>query len=772
LPIAAAYAVINGETQVRARMEVRWWALSAAALVMGGLLSWLTWVRSEAVLDVARPLVDRDLPALRAISELKVAAMDGERIARELYDTTDRERFGSRHAELQRRTASRMTRLDEAITDPEGRALLDALRALQRDGDRLLSALDRELDSSRVDIGEVSKLLGRISVNATELTDRFDVLVGGVQTQAEERGDATRERLADILRLVTLFSALLLAAAAVIGYFFDAHLRGIRERQRLALFPERNPNPVISLDEGGALAYANPGAVAMARRLGVQGPSALLSEDLASWLDALRRDATERVQREYRIAERVLAISIHRLADSGAFHVYLSDVTERSTAQEQLEFQAFHDVLTRLPNRLAFENRIAAALDGGHTGAVLLLAADRFQPVVDTLGHAFADRVLCGIARRIEPLAGDDSIACCLHRFDGELFAALLPVIGAADEADAFAARITREMAAPFIIEGREMYFSFSIGFAVFPQDGRDVAALLRNADTALQGARRAGDHRALRYAEDMSARALERLETEHRLRRAVERGELELRYQPQVEIGSGRIAGVEALVSWRHPDRGLIPPSDFIPIAEESGAIVEIGAWVLEHACAQARQWQNVGLPPLVMAVNISPRQFADPELPRRVLHALRRSGLPPERLELEVTEGAAMHDVEAAVATLHAFKTLGVRLSIDDFGTGHSSLAYLKRFPIDKLKVDQSFVRNMHEDPSDAAIARTVITLGHSLGLTVIAEGVETEAHLRLLRDYGCDEIQGYFFSRPRPAFEVRAMLEQQRSIRSCAA
>ncbi len=748
---------------------IRWLALSGAALVMGVLLSWLTYVRSEAVLDVARPLIDRDLPTLRAIAELKGRASDNEMIAYEFYDSTDLEAFRAHVAEAARRTAARMQQLRAAITDADGRAQVDYLDDLQRDTDRLLSALERELDSSRVNIGEVRAILGRISSNSGELGNRLDLLVSGIQAQAEERGAATRERLGDIIRLVAAFSALLVVASGIISYFFGAYLSEVQERRRLALFPQRNPSPVISLDASGALAYANPGAVAMATTLRLASAAALLPGDLRSRLDELRLSRGERLRWEYPLGAHFIGISIHRLEDSGAFHVYLDDVTERKQAQAQLEFQAFHDVLTRLPNRRRFEDMLGDALISRRTGAVLLLGVERFQTVVDTLGHAFADRLLLNIAGRLAPLAGDDQAACCIHRFDGELFAALLPQISAADDATAFAARVQRAMALPFVFEGREMFFSFNVGIAQFPEDAATVGELLRNADTALQSAKRAGSRVAVRYASAMSARSLERLEVEHELRRVVERGELELHYQPQLEIGGGRLIGVEALVRWRHPVKGMISPAEFIPIAEETGAIGDIGAWVLATACAQNRQWQEAGLPPIVMAVNISPRQFADPELPKTVLRALRASGLAPEWLELEVTEGAAMHDVDTAIATLHAFKAIGVRLSIDDFGTGYSSLAYLKRFPIDKLKVDQSFIRNMTEDPSDAAIARSVITLGHSLGLTVIAEGVETEAHLRLLGEYGCDEFQGYLFSRPKPAAELRVMLDARQRIKA---
>lgn len=729
---------------------------------MGLLLSWLTYARSNAVLDVALPLIDRDLPTLWVISELQGAASDSQQIAYEFYNSADRDRFRSRADGLRRHATPRLQQLRRAFTDVDGRVQVDYLQQLQRDADRLFSALDHTFASRQVNLSQAHEIFEQIAANAGTRKGRLDVLAGSVRAQAEERGRATRAGIRGIIVLAAVFSMLLFVATVTIGYFLAAYLWGASDRQRLALFPERNPSPVISLDRAGAVTYANPGAVAMATSLQAASPALLLPDDLDARLDQLRVSVSDKLRWEYSFGARIIDISIHRLEDFATFHVYLSDVTERRQAETQLAFQAFHDVLTRLPNRRAFEGRIEEALASGLPGAVMLLGTDRFQSVVDTLGHAVADRVLCHIADRLAPFLDGDQNACCIHRFDGELFSVLLPRIAAADDATAFAARIADEMIAPFVIDSRELFFSFSIGIVNFPQDGASVGELLRNADTALQTVKRAGGRAALRYVGEMSARALQRLEVEHELRHAVEHGELELHYQPQVEIASGRITGIEALLRWRHPVKGMISPADFIPIAEETGAIVDIGNWVLATACGQNRMWQAAGLPPLVMAVNISPRQFVDPGLPRMVSRALDSSGLDAQWLELEITEGAAMHDVDMAIATLHAFKAIGVSLSIDDFGTGYSSLAYLKRFPIDKLKVDQSFVRNMVEVPSDAAIARSVIELGHSLGLTVIAEGVETQAQLHLLGSYGCEEFQGYLYSRPMPAAEVRAMLE----------
>ncbi|MBL8450598.1 MAG: EAL domain-containing protein [Dechloromonas sp.] len=746
-------------------MNLRWWTFSSIALVMGVLLSLLTYLRSEAVLDVARPLIDRDLPTLRVIAELKGATADSERIASEFYNSTDRDRFRARVAVVREGTAPRMQYLRTAITDHEGKLQLDVLEDLQRSAEQLSGDLDRALDSSHVDIAKVRTTMERLSANATALSDRLDVLASGVQAQAENRGEATTARLRDIIFLVAVFSVMILLATLVIGYFVSAYLKEAQERRRLALFPERNPNPVISLHLDGTLAYANPGAVALATSLEVSSPTALLPDDLMVRTSAIGVNGDDRLRWEYAVGERIVGIVIHRFDDLDSYHVYLSDITERKRAEAQLEFQAFNDILTGLPNRRRFQDLLGEATTAGRGGAILLISVDRFQALVNTLGHGVAELVLRQIAERLAPLAGSSQIACCIHRFDGDLFAALLPRVEKTSDAADFAARAQQAMASPFVVDGRELFFALNIGIASFPDDGADAGALLRNADTALQQAKRFGGGGAIHYLPAMNALALERLEVEHSLRRAVERGEFELFYQPQVELESCRIIGVEALIRWRHPIKGMISPADFIPVAEETGLINELGNWVLATACAQLRDWQDAGLPPVVMAVNISPRQFVDPDLERTVRIALNENGLEPHLLELEVTEGAAMHDVGAAIEKLQSFKKIGVRLSIDDFGTGYSSLAYLKRFPIDKLKIDQSFVRNMTEDASDAAIARAVIALGHSLGLAVIAEGVETDEHRRLLGDYGCEEFQGYLFSRPKPAGEVRAMLEKQR-------
>lgn len=532
-------------------------------------------------------------------------------------------------------------------------------------------------------------------------------------------------------------------------------------RRRLALFPERNPMPVFSLSLTGQVLYANPAAHALATRLlgNVGQPVGLLPPQLGKALDSLNKRGTHTAEWEYAVADTVLDTVLYCMADIGVCHAYLRDITQQHRAEARLQRQAMHDAITGLPNQRAFLAHLERLLQQAVSGGVLLLHVNRFHGVIKSLGHAAGESVLRALGERLQGLT--DGQICCVHRFEGELFAVLLITETAAESAAMLHTQMAEAMHTPVVVDGHTLYFSLSAGLALFPQDGTDAVTLLRHADTALQTSLQTARPEVQHYHARMDASALARLDMEHALRDVEVRGELVLHYQPQVDIHNGRIIGAEALVRWQHPIKGFISPAEFIPLAEETGAILPMGTWILRMACAQNKAWQDQGLEPIVVAVNLSPMQFQHPDLPEQVRQVLEEIGLSPQWLELEITEGAAMHDLDRAVDTLQAFRTLGVRLSIDDFGTGHSSLAYLSRFPIDKLKVDQSFVRNMEREPADAAIARSVVALGRGLGLAVIAEGVETAAQLDHLRTFGCDEIQGYLFSRPLPAAEISTLL-----------
>lgn len=444
---------------------------------------------------------------------------------------------------------------------------------------------------------------------------------------------------------------------------------------------------------------------------------------------------------------------------------------------EKIRHQATHDLLTGLPNRVLFHDIlahvIARAQRTGKLMAVMVLGLDDFKKINDTFGHEYGDILLKETARRLTAaLRKDDLISRdddLISHQGGDEFTVLLQGVSVVQSIIYVAERILAAVSEPFIADGHEMHVTASIGITVFPFDDTDSGHLLRNANTAMYRAKDAGKNNFQFYTSEMNALIQERMEIENGLRHALQRNELVLHYQPQVDIGSGKIIAVEALLRWPHPEKGLIPPDKFIPVAEESGLIVPIGEWVLRTACKQSKAWQDAGLPHIRMAVNLSARQFRQPQLAVIVDKAMADAGLDPhsDNLELEVTESYIMKDLEATIATLNKLHEMGVRLSIDDFGTGYSSLSYLKHFPIQTLKIDQSFIRDIAIDPDDAVIAATVIALGHSLKLNIIAEGVETAEQLAFLREMKCDEMQGHYFSRPIPSEELERLLREDRRL-----
>ncbi len=460
-------------------------------------------------------------------------------------------------------------------------------------------------------------------------------------------------------------------------------------------------------------------------------------------------------------------LTISRVTDeAGTLTNYVgvfSDTSQIKQSEAERERLTHYDPLTGLPNRLLFNARLDhAILRAERDGSLLMLLfidLDRFKTVNDGLGHAAGDRVLREVGRRLNlSVRAEDTLA----RLGGDEFAIALEGQGSATQASSMADKLLAALTQPINLDGQEVFVGASIGISTYPADGKDAATLLKNADAAMHQSKEDGRNTARFYNAAMTRSARERLTLEANLRRAIEQQEFLVYYQPQMDVSSGAILGVEALVRWDHPASGLIAPDRFIPLAEDTGLIVPLGEWVLFTACSQARAWMDdANLPPLSVAVNLSPRQFRQPNLAAQVRATLDASGLPPQRLELEITESAVMEKPDQAIATLRALKELGVTLSIDDFGTGYSSLAYLKRFPIDKLKIDQSFMRDIPQDHSDMEIAATIIAMSRNLHLKVLAEGVETEEQLAFLQIHGCDAYQGYLCSRPIPAPELEQWL-----------
>ena len=441
---------------------------------------------------------------------------------------------------------------------------------------------------------------------------------------------------------------------------------------------------------------------------------------------------------------------------------YLSDITERKLAEERIHHLAYYDALTNLPNRTLLTKLVDQALmvaqRGKLQGCVLFIDLNRFKLINDTLGRKVGDALLCEVARRFRTVLRDQDLVA---RLGGDEFAIGLFDLGQHFEASMVAQKLLATLNSPIVIDGHDLRVGGSIGISVYPQDGDDAETLLRLADIAMYRAKQDGgvngEHVAF-YSQDMNQGMQERMRIETGLRHALGNGELLLHYQPKFCIDNGKIIGAEALVRWRHPVRGLVPPAEFIPLAEATGLVVQVGEWVLEAACAQAKLWKDAGLPPIRLAVNVSAREFTA-SLPGRVTDTLNRYGLEPTWLELEITESTLMHNIDRVIGIMDRITALGVTLSLDDFGTGYSSLSYLKRFPIDTLKIDRSFTIGIPSDANDCAIANTIISIAQQLKHKVIAEGVETVEQLAFLKNSGCDEAQGYLFSQPleAEAFEL---------------
>lgn len=439
----------------------------------------------------------------------------------------------------------------------------------------------------------------------------------------------------------------------------------------------------------------------------------------------------------------------------GHFVSILEDVSERVARENQLVHLSTHDALTGLANRTLLADRLDQAVTrsvrDGSIVAVMLIDLDRFKQVNDSLGHTAGDQLLKAVATRLGQCVRDgDTVA----RLGGDEFVLVLADLSHNVDASILARKILAALTQPFEIDGHELFVTSSIGISFYPQDGENASSLLRLADLAMYQAKASGRNGFSCFSQDMNVRAQEMAELEAGLRRALENDELILYYQPKADLYSGEICGAEALVRWQHPVKGLVPPDQFIPLAEESGIILSLGEWVLREACRQAAQWQAEGMPGLTIAVNFSARQCRQQNIVDIVAQALLDAGLDAQWLQLELTESMVMHNPDSAEAMLRQLKALGVSLAMDDFGTGYSSLGYLKRFPFDCLKIDQSFVQNITTEAGDALIASAVIAMAHSLGLHVVAEGVETESQMRHLRNQNCDQLQGYYFSWPLPA------------------
>ena len=535
--------------------------------------------------------------------------------------------------------------------------------------------------------------------------------------------------------------------------------------------PHKNKSAAVHDDESSVLSRE--------KLVTAREDTAKLRENAAGLREAaahLREEAATSREREIRVSETIQAASddhIIKLQQANA-HLVVATIEAHKLAEQieaakvQLDHLVHHDVLTGLPNRILLQDRLIQAMESacrqGRQLAVMFMDLDQFKHINDSLGHAIGDKLLQSVAQR---LMGCVRHSDTISRQGGDEFVVLLPYIENPESAGVCAQKMLATLALPHRIDQHELHISVSIGISIYPNDGQDAETQIKNADIAMYQAKENGRNNYKFFEQDMNARAVQRQSVEVSLRRALKRQEFVLHYQPKINLQSGAIVGVEALIRWQHPEQGLLLPAQFVSIAEDCGLILPIGRWVLREACLQARSWQQAGLPPIIVAVNISALEFRDKDFLENIRAVIEKTGLEPRYLELELTESVLMQDAASTDSLLHALANFGVKLAIDDFGTGYSSLSYLKQFPINTLKIDQSFVNQMCSNLDDAAIVSAVTSMGKSLKLCVIAEGVESSEQSAFLLAQHCDEGQGYYFGCPMVAEALATLLQTGKAL-----
>jgi EAL domain-containing protein (putative c-di-GMP-specific phosphodiesterase class I)/GGDEF domain-containing protein/CHASE3 domain sensor protein len=738
--------------------------LASFTIFMGLVLSIVVYQSTANVKSNAIDLVSNRIPILISINELIADLSEQERIIYEYYRSQDDDVFITSSTQVKNTFDMHLTviLLQDGFTK-EAAVIVKSQQDIVALFDEFYQAMQVEADNW----DELRVILTKVSTMRRQLLPTLKSIEQQTKQTVDEGHKATLEQMAISDWLVIFYGISIVLIASVISWYIRQYMLTQEKNTRLALFSQQNPNPILSINNLGDVVFANPASKKLLLCVGLQANdfNHLLPSNFLSIRQQLTSQQDCQVTVEQMLNDHILQISVYWHEEVDAYDIHIKDVTERKLAEEQVKNLAFYNQETNLPNQYKFNKDIDSAITTGKNFSIGIFAIRAFDEKVSTFGLEATEASIKVLAINISQVL---PAGVYFYQTNDSQFGLLCSKSNTYLALQKLTKIISKVASQSLITEYGEFFVELDFGYSCYPSDGVDHDFLIKCAYSALAVANEEQHDNFCLYEPIFSETRLRNIELINKLRHAVAKQELFLVFQPQLDLETNRVTGIETLVRWRHEDN-IISPVDFIPLAEQSGLIISIGQWILEQACRFAKQLVDLGYIDIVVAVNVSPRQFSHPQFYHSVQSALKTMKLPPRNLELEITEGFFMHNEENTLAVLQKLKSIGLHLSIDDFGTGYSSLSYLKRFPIDKLKIDQSFIRDCHQNDEDKAIIKTIVSLGKSLNLSLIAEGVEEESHVEFLRSLGCDEIQGYWFSKPvLPEQLITLLVEKGGDIR----
>ncbi|MDO6427549.1 bifunctional diguanylate cyclase/phosphodiesterase [Thalassotalea sp. 1_MG-2023] len=720
--------------------------LAGLSLLFGLVLSLLVFQANEKVKVQTVDVVEHRLPILSAINELIADLTEQERIVYEYYRSKEQAIFLSSSSNIQRTFAMHLS----ALEGQQGiRQETKNIQLQQQEIIQLFNRFDQLMDVYEPDWDALREVLTAISNQRLQMLPTLKYIEKITKKQVDEGHVETLQQIDKTAMLVTFYSIFIVVIGVIVAWYIRQYILAQTKSTRLTHFAQRNPNPIISVNSDGEVLFSNPACERLLKQEGFDNKevSKLIPSNFLALREIIARSNDHYIVIEQTLKNKILQVSVNWLEEFDAYDIHIKDVTEQVVAQQEVKHLAFTSQETGLPNQYKLKEKLSALIESDAIFSLGVIAIRQYNDKVATLGGEVTTSLIRCVANVVSNTITQH--VEFYHLGEGE-FAVLTLEGEKGTTLVTLANKLNKQTENALVTRYGEFFIEFDFGFAAFPEHANNSNSLLKNAHIALGVACQNPHENYAFFTPEFAAHAEKKAAMTDSLRNAVLLDELFLVYQPQLCINHKKITGIETLVRWRQNGK-IVPPIEFIPLAEQSGLIVTIGQWILQQACIFGQKLIEQHNIELVVAVNISPRQFSHPQFIETVEQALEKSGLNPQHLELEITEGVFMHHEKSTLEMMHKLKQLGIQLSIDDFGTGYSSMSYLKQFPIDKLKIDQSFVRDCDKNDQDKAIINSIIGLGKSLGLTLIAEGVEESAHLDILTAMECDEIQGYWFSKP---------------------